>query len=172
MILRDLIPLIEAPLFATQLNLASGSKAFYRNLRDHPLIQDLCKQLGNRDVAEALVGHLHDISVRPIDPRYENPLDAAMAAYLAALEDTHFEFAVAAASWVSKAKNCWWAAEASARLRPTEPIFLTWRPIHIVEIPARRGTAATATGVSEEPKATIKKGMQFNQEVCLIAAAG
>jgi hypothetical protein len=172
MTLRDLIPQIEAPFFAAQVNVSSGSKAFYRNLRRHPLFQDLCKLSAKPDSAKTILGHIADISKTPVDPRYENPLDAALAAYLTALEDTQSELASSAARLVADAKNCWWAAEASTRLRPIEPVLITCMPSEGKEIPRHQIRIGTASETKRFEEPIARKGMQFNQRICLVGAAG
>lgn len=159
MTLRELIPLIEAPLFSAEVNLASGSKGFYQTLRRHPLVKALREQLCSHDVATALVRRVHQLSKVETDEGYENPYDAAMTAYLTALEDTNRDLAAAAARSVAKLENCWWAAETSARLRPIEPVFIYSTPSEVIEIPSHLIIGGTSTETYEEP---ARKGTPFN----------
>jgi len=118
---QELMRALEGHQFAAEVNLAGGSEAFYRGLRSHRLFCELMNQLKQRSTRELVLARLLELSREPIRPEYENPYDAAMTAYLVALEATEkAELVAAAAEAVSKAPNCWWASGASARLLAAE----------------------------------------------------
>jgi hypothetical protein len=127
MTLANLLPLIEDCRFSAEVNVASARDAFFRALCRHPRVQELQQLLEHRAAAEALVARLVEISSRPIDPQYENPLDSALAAYLTALEDAPYpDLTESGALAISTtAPNCWWAVEASTRLLRRERLRVT-----------------------------------------------
>lgn len=114
--LQDVIQSVEGHQFAAEVNLASGSDGFYRALRHHDLFRELADHMKEPAVPEMILRRLLELSRRPIQLQYENPFDAAMTTYLTALEAERPTLAGVAAEAVSRAPNCWWAMEASARL--------------------------------------------------------
>ena len=117
MTLDELMQAIETHQFAAELNVVSGTSAFYRALRNHHFFGELTSTLKDRSSREALTARLLKLCNEQIDPQYENPFDTAMTIYLTALDDSDNPAALAhIADSVSKAPNCWWAAETAERI--------------------------------------------------------
>jgi hypothetical protein len=115
--LKGVMQAIEGHQFAAEVNLASGSFAFYRSLKNHRLFLELAGLVKESGAREAIAARLVELSSKQIELQYENPFDAAMTAYLTVLDEAdNLETLAGAAEAVSKAPNCWWAAEASTRL--------------------------------------------------------
>jgi hypothetical protein len=116
MTLQEVMSLIESQHFAAEVNMAASSNMFDRGLRNHHLFRDLAEHMKKGREREEVFRRVLDLSRRPIQSEFENPFDAALAAYLIALDTEDPGMAAIAAETVWKAPNCWWAAEHSARL--------------------------------------------------------
>ena len=109
MALAEIMQGIEQYRFSSELNLAAGTKAFRRGLREHDLVRSLADLAKNAEARVAVAKRVEELSTRDIDTRYENRFDAALSAYLTVLGDTAQPETVAkAASAAAKAPNCWW----------------------------------------------------------------
>jgi hypothetical protein len=107
--LTDIMQGIEAYSFASEVNLASGTKAFRRLLRAQDLFRQLSEVTKDPAARETIARRVEEISARPIDKRYENGFDAALSAYLTALSESAEPAVVAkAAAAAAKAENTWW----------------------------------------------------------------
>lgn len=113
---EEVMGLIEGQEFAAEANVASGSRAFYGGLRGHPLLTSLLEQMRQPCVPERILNRILELSSRQVHPSIENPFDTALTAYLTALELQNSELTGRAAEAISKAPNCWWAAEMSSRI--------------------------------------------------------
>lgn len=113
MVLTEDIRSVESPTFASELNLAAGTKAFRRALLNHPDFKRLKKTVeSGPDGEAAVIRQIEALVQREIDEHYENPFDVALSAYLAALEWAEDAASVAAAAQsVLGTANCWWAYE-------------------------------------------------------------
>jgi hypothetical protein len=110
--LSDLMNAVEQDRFSAELNLAAGTKAFRRGLRNHPLFRELVELAENAQARSAIAERIAALSRVEIDARYENRLDAALSAYLTVLADTGEPDVIAqAASAAAVAPNCWWTVE-------------------------------------------------------------
>ena len=116
MSLQEVMEAVEGHQFAAELNLASGSSAFYRSLGNHPLFLALAGLLKHGRERELVFRRVIELSNYPIQLEFENPFDAALTTYLTALDAQCPIRAAIAARAASKAPNCWWAAESSERL--------------------------------------------------------
>jgi hypothetical protein len=100
---------IEQDEFAAEMNLAAGTKAFRRRLREHNLFRRLT-ELAKENPAE-VAGRIEGISHLEIDQGYENPFDTALSAYLMALSDVAEPERISkAAAAVLRTPKCWWAS--------------------------------------------------------------
>lgn len=116
MTLEQAMCVIEGHEFAAEANLASGSKAFYSGLRKHPAFRELLGHIREPNAPETMLRRSVELASRPVDRSIENPFDTALTAYLTALDLQNSELIGRAAEAVSKATNCWWAAEISSRI--------------------------------------------------------
>ena len=107
---QDAIVHIQSPNFDAELNVVSGTKAFFRAVGDDPVVQ---KSLGfmreSGEVREEVLGTIFDLSTSEIDPRYENPYDTSLAVLLWLTRYTNSDFAHLGAQYVLLAPGCWYA---------------------------------------------------------------
>ena len=107
--MRSLFEAIESPRSAARLNLASGSEHFLRLLSLDPNVRELLSNARTRSQAEEVLQRLLQLAQNCVDRRYENPFDAAMAAYLLVLQSTYPNLSrIAAEAVLATARNCWW----------------------------------------------------------------
>jgi hypothetical protein len=98
-------------------NLAAGTKAFRRGLREHGLVIGLTDLAKEAETRVTVAKRVEELSLAEIDSRYENRFDAALSAYLLVLSDTATpEIVAKAASAAAKAPNCWWTVGLSREL--------------------------------------------------------
>lgn len=100
---------IESPLFAGRVNLVGGFRAFLDALSQEQGVQKLLGTPLNRRTAEELLRRVLQLIGQRIDPRYENPFDAALSAYLWVLNATYPDLALIGTELILAAPNCWWA---------------------------------------------------------------
>ncbi len=115
--LSEVMAGIEEYRFSSELNLASGTKAFRRGLRNHRLVRALAEQAKDPVARSAVAKRIEDLAGVYVDPRYENRYDAALSAYLTVLSDVADTKTIAmAASAAMKAENTWWTGGISREL--------------------------------------------------------
>jgi hypothetical protein len=109
MTLAETMTAIEHDHFAAEMNLAAGTKAFLRMMRDHSLFHHLTAL--TRQHPEVVAARTEQIAAIEIDERYENPLDTALSAYVLALLDSNVapEIVSKAAQAVFTTPKCWWS---------------------------------------------------------------
>jgi hypothetical protein len=101
---------IESPEFDAHVNVASTQRVFLAALKTSPAYRDLLQYLQrNPDAAQEIFSRVKDLVTLQFDPRYANPNDAAIAAYLWALAQTQPEFGRITAEVVLSARQTWWA---------------------------------------------------------------
>jgi len=117
MALAEIMQGIEADRFSSELNLASGTRAFRRGLRGHELFRRLAELARDAEVRATMVRRVEELATSGLDNRYENRYDAALSAYLTILGDTAEPEAVArAAEAAAGARNTWWTVGISRDL--------------------------------------------------------
>jgi len=115
--LAEIMQGIEQYRFSSELNLAAGTKAFRRGLREHDLVRRLADLAKEAETRVIVANRIEELSQAGIDTRYENRFDAALSAYLMVLSDTEMpEIVAKAAAAAAKAPNCWWTAGFSREL--------------------------------------------------------
>jgi len=115
--IAELMQGIEATDFSAELNLASGTRAFRRRLREHALVQELRELARDAATREALANRVEELSAQEVDVRYENRFDAALSAYLTVLADTALPETIArSATAAARARNTWWTVGISHEL--------------------------------------------------------
>ncbi len=137
MSLQEVMQAIESHRFAAELNLASGSSIFYRGLQNHRLFRELSDHVNEPGAGarEAILARLLQLSRQRIELQYGNPFDTAMTTYLTVLDQVENpETLSSAAEAVSKAPNCWWAAEASMRLQSKVKLHRLRQPFSLGKI--------------------------------------
>jgi hypothetical protein len=115
--LTDIMQEIESDRFSSELNLASGTRAFRRGLRGHEFFHRLAELARDTAVRAIVVRRVEDLAASTVDDRYENRYDAALSAYLTVLGDTAEPESVArAAEAAARARNIWWTVGISRDL--------------------------------------------------------
>jgi hypothetical protein len=101
---------IESPEFDAHVNVASTQRVFLAALKTSPAYRDLLQYLQrNPEASQEIFLRVRDLVALQFDPRYANPNDAAIAAYLWALAQTQPELGRMTAEVVLNARQTWWA---------------------------------------------------------------
>jgi hypothetical protein len=109
---------VESGRTAAEMNLASGLRVFLYGLAEIEPVRTLATAVReNEHTASKVLGRLISLSRLKSDPRYENPNDVALAAYLQILSNATPSIYEAALDAVRTARNCWWANEAANTAR-------------------------------------------------------
>lgn len=112
--LSTLFKKIESDHFTCSIGAASTRALAFEVIKKHPYFNSLYNEIvDHEDLASLVLKRIGVISTFNIDSRYENPHDAALAAYMLALENTHPEFSRIAVSIIISLPNLWWAREAA-----------------------------------------------------------
>jgi hypothetical protein len=107
---------IEGSDFALAVNVASGMKLAAKAARRNPLAEQVRAALPERCGAETILMRLLEVARRAVDPRLENPYDAALLLYLLLLEEMSPELARVASTEVLLLPNTWWSGRMAARI--------------------------------------------------------
>jgi len=109
MTLPETMAAIEQDEFAAEMNLAAGTNAFRRAIREHELFNRL-SELARENPSE-VAERIETISRGEVDERYENPFDTALSAYLMVLWDVAPpEITSRIAQAVLRTPRTWWAS--------------------------------------------------------------
>lgn len=100
---------IESHEFASRLNVASNLVTFLRDARNQVSVIAIFEELDEKEKLFQVLTRLIDLSRKTVDPRYENPLDTALAVYLWLLSLKNSEVASLGAQFILKCSQCWWA---------------------------------------------------------------
>jgi hypothetical protein len=113
----ELCTLAESSAFAARVQIASSPAVFKQALNHEASFRELLLELKMNSAAqEELTKHTMELAQQPIDERYANPLDVAMAAYLYALSEASSDWAKLAAASAARAPQTWWARLAAFEL--------------------------------------------------------
>jgi len=110
MTLEEAIRQIESSEFSAYVNVASGFRVFIRALTISEPVTQLRGLSRDPKVINQLLARVHYISRLSTDPRFENPWDTSLAAYLLTLASANLNAARTAAATVASLPRCWWAA--------------------------------------------------------------
>lgn len=114
---------IRSEELSIRLNVVSDLRSFLRAAGQEPSIGTMYGALRSYGHArEAVLNHLYDISKLDVDPRYENPNDAALALLLWLTATTAPDLAQIAAGYVDRAPQCWYAKKVARRLLTPPPV--------------------------------------------------
>jgi hypothetical protein len=131
--LAEIMRGIEEHSFSSELNLASGTRAFRRNLREHILVRQLEELARNVETRDVLAHRVEELAAQEIDTRYESPFDAALSAYLTVLADTgQPETTARAATAAARARNTWWTVGISHELL-ARAVATGWAQVPVAE---------------------------------------
>lgn len=117
--LIDLFNVIESPRFSAELSLASSERMFLEILASHPTIHLLLERIkSNRRLLEVVFHRIFTVSQITFDRKFENPSDAAIAAYAWVLHQSHSIYADAAIQIAVTVENGWWAGKIAHAICP------------------------------------------------------
>ena len=76
---KELLDLFEGDEFASTVMLASGFRTARGIAKGHPLTRELIARIDeDGSITESVLERIRSLAARPIDPRYESPVDAAL----------------------------------------------------------------------------------------------
>jgi len=105
----ELFEAIESDRFSSIVNVASDFRQFIRALMATPEVRQLFDAKSVPEAVWRVFERALELVGRNIDPEYENPWDAALAAYLLFLMAGDVTLGSVAAAAVLKCPNCWWS---------------------------------------------------------------
>ena len=111
MVNTDAMNEVEGTLFAAEMNLAAGKKAFNRSMIDHPIFRLLRESAKHTEGRAAIINRILALAAKPVDPEYENPADVAFCLRIVD-ETAGSEMVATAVATVLSAPNCSWAVDA------------------------------------------------------------
>ncbi|MDE2844441.1 MAG: hypothetical protein OXN21_13830 [Chloroflexota bacterium] len=110
--LQEALAEIESPEFDTNVNVVSGSRAFFRAVAKEPSVIEASRLiLESGDVREVMLGRIIELSAANIDMSYENPHDTPLAVLLWLTYYSAPELCKVAALYAANAANCWYATK-------------------------------------------------------------
>jgi len=114
---------IESREFAVRVNVASDYSTFLEALWSNPVTAALAALAAQPEHQDRILRRIQDLAALEPDSRYENPHDAAMAAYLLVLSTRSPVTARIAAFAVEEAPRTWWAKRlAQSMLSPRRSV--------------------------------------------------
>ena len=121
---QDALEQIESPGLDAELNLASGTSAFFRRVGKQNLIQETLRLMeGSGEAREAALDRICDLAMAETNPNYQNPHDTPLAVLLWLTYFTDEDCAHIAANYVDRAPRCWYAKRLAQHIvnpTPTE----------------------------------------------------
>lgn len=117
----QLFEAIESHRFSAVVNVASDFNHFLQALASTPEFRNLLVSPSAPDARARVLERLLEVAAREIDPAYENPWDAALAAYLYRIWRTDKSQALIAANRVLSCANCWWSQKLAQELVASAP---------------------------------------------------
>lgn len=113
---------IESPAFAARLGSASTRRVFIDALNSDPAFTRLCGYLiQHPEAAMKVLRRLRSIAALQVDPRYEHPYDASLAAYAWALNSVRSEAARIASELILRVPQTWWARQLAISVWQRQP---------------------------------------------------
>ncbi len=119
--IRELFDQIESKTFVVEANLASGASGFIEAVSSNPAIVALSEEeKQNPYVSGAVLQRIELLANLKVDYRYENPHDAALAAYAWLLFKNAPHLATIAAAILIEARQVWWARHVAGYILESE----------------------------------------------------
>ncbi len=124
MSVSELFERIESAAFAIEANLASGASDFIEAVSSNPAFVALSEEAKqNPYVSGAVLQRIELLANLKVDYRYENPHDAALAAYAWLLFQNAPRLAPIAAAILIEARQVWWARHIAGYILEAEASF-------------------------------------------------
>ncbi|MFI5455642.1 MAG: hypothetical protein ACHRXM_09340 [Isosphaerales bacterium] len=119
--MNELSETIESHRFSAFVNVASDFDHFLQSLASMPETRGLLIHLTAPSARRIVLERLRAVTVRDIDPEYENPWDVALATYLWVLWTTDASLAALGREHVLSSRNCWWSRKLAESLSQAIP---------------------------------------------------
>ena len=122
---------IESPELDAELNVVSGTAAFFRAVGNEPAVQQSLRYMSlSGERQEEILNRIADLAMVDIDPRYENPNDTPLAVLLWLTCFASPKFAHIGARYVEKAPQCWYASKLARQItaQPSTESSESWVP--------------------------------------------
>jgi hypothetical protein len=131
MTLTNLFKQIESARFASEINIASGFRVFWRALTENEITCLLVHHLRRHpEQVQEVYQRLLNLLGANDQPEYAHPYDPALASYLYALSVTDIELASLAARQVLKTPRLWWSVKLAKQfLEGFEKTGEKWVPL-------------------------------------------
>ena len=119
---------IESPDLDAESNVASDLRTFERILDSNASVLQLKIRSMDSGVRQAVYLRILELASRPIDERFLNPNDTALAAYSHVLSKSDDELTTLAAKFADSARNGLWASRVARQIleKFTQKHFQTW----------------------------------------------
>lgn len=115
--MKELFEQIESLEFSVAANYSQGIKDFVYNVTHEKVFDEmLAGSAGRIIVGQDICERAISLASTSVDPRYENPHDAAIAAYLIALSMLNYDFAQLVAYYAYEIQNVWWAKKIATQI--------------------------------------------------------
>lgn len=107
-VLSELITYIESIEYDCECGSSSSTAMLRRVFEDNKKAQELVELCKDRTVAVFILGHMLEITTRPIDVDYRNPWEIAVTTYLYAITQARTDLTHAAITVAYRLKNGFW----------------------------------------------------------------
>ena len=146
---------ISSPEFDAELNVVSGTAAFFRAVGRQPAVQDslgFMSLSGERQ--EEVLNRIADLATLEIDPNYENPNDTSLAVLLWLTCFSSPRCVQIGARYVEQAPQCWYARKLARQITAPHSAdsLQSW-------VPVRWGAEETKRRIFDNGTSS---GMQLN----------
>ena len=142
---QEAIEEIQSVEFDVNLNVVSGTNAFFRAVAQEPAVLEACRELlQSGEVREDALGRIYDLVKQDTDPRFENPNDTPLAILLWLTTFAAPDYTKRAAAQVDLAQRCWYAKKLAQRILNPPPS--TTGDSRFGELPASYVTTDVTSG--------------------------
>lgn len=107
-VLREILTYVESIEYDCECGLASGVSILRTNIDNTPKVKELIELCKDRVVAVFILGHMLDLTTRPIDMQYRNPWEHAMTTYLHAVTQARPDLKLPALTIARRLRNAYW----------------------------------------------------------------
>jgi hypothetical protein len=160
---QEALEQIQSVEFDVNLNVVSGTNAFFRAVAKEPAVLEAYRQmLASGELREDALGRIYDLANQEVDLRFENPNDTPLAVLLWLTYFGAGDFAPMAAALVDGAPQCWYARRLARRiLNPPPSLAATVRMEKTPGVPMK-GIASPS-----DVRATISPAMGDSRKLFL-----
>lgn len=163
--------------FSSAVSVASGLRSAIQIVQHHGTVRAIEGALDrDQSFGPLLLNRIREIAERPVDPSYSSPFDAALLGSLVIVLRKRPGWATLAATLISGAPGCWWAArfasmvlsnEATFRLEGVSETSAKYIPRDAGGAVPKSEWAATATSSTHQP---VNPARAFSSRIFVQAA--